>query len=108
MGDKVLSEKPSIEDTHTIKSSPRKFEGFFQRKKDKNEQEKVDATDVDTKPIEQPPPSVGFAELFRYATPFELSLNAIGVVGAVAAGAAQVCHHGSTFTRSLMHGSSLL
>ncbi|KAI6166709.1 P-loop containing nucleoside triphosphate hydrolase protein, partial [Pisolithus thermaeus] len=83
------SEKPSIEDTNTIRSPPRKFEGFFQRKRDKEEQRKVDTTDIDTKPVEQLPPSVGFVQLFRYATPFELFLNAIGVVGAIAAGAAQ-------------------
>ncbi|KIK26702.1 hypothetical protein PISMIDRAFT_8742, partial [Pisolithus microcarpus 441] len=85
----VLSEKPSIEDTNTIRSSPRKFEGFFQRKRDKEEKGKLDTTDIDTKPVEQLPPSIGFTQLFRYATPFELSLNAVGVVGAIAAGAAQ-------------------
>ncbi|KAI6010757.1 P-loop containing nucleoside triphosphate hydrolase protein [Pisolithus orientalis] len=85
----ILSEKPSsIKDTNTARTS-RKFEGFFQRKKDKGEQEKVNVTDIGTKSAEQPPPPVGFTQLFRYATPLELSLNAIGVVGAIGAGAAQ-------------------
>ncbi|KIK26704.1 hypothetical protein PISMIDRAFT_244660 [Pisolithus microcarpus 441] len=70
-----------------MKSSPRFT--FFQREKDTEEREKVDTTDIDTKPVEQPPPSVGFTQLFRYATPFELFLNAIGVFGAITAGAAQ-------------------
>ncbi|KIO12002.1 hypothetical protein M404DRAFT_994061 [Pisolithus tinctorius Marx 270] len=89
MADKVLSEKPSFEDTNTINDSPPKFQSFFQGKKDKGEHEKIDTTDIDAKPVEQSPPSVGFTQLFRYATPFELSLNAIGIVGAIVAGAAQ-------------------
>ncbi|KAI6112070.1 P-loop containing nucleoside triphosphate hydrolase protein [Pisolithus croceorrhizus] len=44
---------------------------------------------MDTKPTEQLLPSVRFFQLFRYATPFELSLNVIGVVSAIAAGACQ-------------------
>ncbi|KAI9573606.1 ste6-like protein [Boletus coccyginus] len=39
-------------------------------------------------PVDAPPP-VGFTQLFRYATPFELFLDAIGLVAAAAAGAAQ-------------------
>ncbi|KAF8442930.1 P-loop containing nucleoside triphosphate hydrolase protein [Boletus edulis BED1] len=35
------------------------------------------------------PPPVGLTQLFRYATPLELFLNAIGLVAAAAAGAAQ-------------------
>ncbi|KAI6046276.1 P-loop containing nucleoside triphosphate hydrolase protein [Pisolithus marmoratus] len=87
-GPPVLSEKPSIEDSNAVKSS-RKFGGFFQGKKVKGERERIGTTSIDTKPVEQPLPSVEFAQLFRYATPFELSLNAIGIVGAMAAGAAQ-------------------
>ncbi|KAI6166710.1 ste6-like protein [Pisolithus thermaeus] len=88
-GPSVLSEKPTIEDINAMKSSPRRFAAFFQRTRDKGEQERIDSTDTDTKPVEPPPPSVGFTQLFRYATPFELSLNAIGIFGAIAAGAAQ-------------------
>ncbi|KAI6043447.1 P-loop containing nucleoside triphosphate hydrolase protein [Pisolithus marmoratus] len=87
-GPSVLSEKPSIAESHAVKSSG-KFEGLFQRKTVKGEQERIDTTNIDTKPVEQPLPSVGFTQLFRYATPFELSLNAIGIVAAMAAGAAQ-------------------
>ncbi|KAI6041412.1 P-loop containing nucleoside triphosphate hydrolase protein [Pisolithus marmoratus] len=88
-GPHVLSAKPSMEDTNTINTTPRKFEGFFRRKKDKGEEEKIDTMDITTKPVEQVPPSVGFTQLFRYSTSLELSMNAIGVVGAMAAGAAQ-------------------
>ncbi|KIK29334.1 hypothetical protein PISMIDRAFT_525831 [Pisolithus microcarpus 441] len=84
----ILSEKPLIGDTVAIKSS-RKFEGVFHRRKDRGQQGKVPTTDIDTKPGEQLPPSIGFSQLFRYATPFELFLNVIGVVGAMAAGACQ-------------------
>ncbi|CAE7062613.1 unnamed protein product [Rhizoctonia solani] len=34
-------------------------------------------------------PPVGFTELFRFSTPFELVLDAVGIVAAMAAGAAQ-------------------
>ncbi|KAI6016802.1 hypothetical protein BKA83DRAFT_4481318 [Pisolithus microcarpus] len=37
----------------------------------------------------QPAPFIGFTQLFRYMTPLELFLDAIGVVGAKAAGVAQ-------------------
>lgn len=84
----VLSEKPLIGDTVAVKSS-RKFEGVFHKRKDRGQQGKVPTTDIDTKPGEQLPPSIGFSQLFRYATPFELFLNVIGVVGAMAAGACQ-------------------
>jgi len=46
------------------------------------------ASTVEAK-VEAPPP-VPFSDLFRYSTKFELFLNAIGLVAAVAAGAAQV------------------
>ncbi|KAI6167605.1 P-loop containing nucleoside triphosphate hydrolase protein [Pisolithus thermaeus] len=84
----VISEKPPIEDTVTVKCSS-KFEDISQMKKDRSQQDMVATTDIDTKPAEQLPPSVGFFQLFRYATPFELFLNVIGVVGAIAAGACQ-------------------
>ncbi|KAI6114229.1 ste6-like protein [Pisolithus sp. B1] len=58
-GPPVLSEKSTIEDINAVKSSSRRFAAFFQRKQ-----------------VEPPPPSVGFTQLFRYATPFELSLDA--------------------------------
>ncbi|KAI6118155.1 P-loop containing nucleoside triphosphate hydrolase protein [Pisolithus sp. B1] len=84
----VLSEKYPIEDTVAVKSSS-KFDGISQRRKDRGQQDMVATTDIDTKQVEQLPPSVGFFQLFRYATPFELSLNVIGVVSAAAAGACQ-------------------
>ncbi|KAF8133779.1 ste6-like protein [Boletus edulis] len=43
----------------------------------------------DAGPQVDAPPPVGLTQLFRYATPLELFLNAIGLVAAAAAGAAQ-------------------
>ncbi|KAI6035800.1 P-loop containing nucleoside triphosphate hydrolase protein [Pisolithus marmoratus] len=80
-GATILTKKPSsIEDNTNIKPS---------RKKDGGKDEKADSVEVVTKLVEQPAPSVTFTQLFRYATPFELSLNAIGIVCAIIAGAAQ-------------------
>ncbi|PPQ73650.1 hypothetical protein CVT26_010608 [Gymnopilus dilepis] len=55
---------------------------------DKDLKEK-DSVDIEAKaPVTVPKP-VSFFQLFRYATKFELSLNFIGIVAAVASGAAQ-------------------
>ena len=35
------------------------------------------------------PPTAGFTTLFRFTTKFELFLNAMGILGAIVAGAAQ-------------------
>ncbi|KAI6024287.1 P-loop containing nucleoside triphosphate hydrolase protein [Pisolithus marmoratus] len=87
-GPTVLSEKLPIECTNTIEFSPRKFWGFSEKKdKDKGEQEKFETSDINTEPVAQFQPPIGFTQLFRYATPFELSLNAVGIVAAMAAGA---------------------
>ncbi|KAI6123930.1 ste6-like protein [Pisolithus croceorrhizus] len=67
-----------------------KLKGFFVTKEGKGKEEKANSAEIDAKLAEQPSPSVGFTQLFRYATPFELSLNAVGIVSAVAAGAAQL------------------
>lgn len=86
----LLTGKPSsIQDNDNKYLSTYWFKGFFQGKKDKGKQEKTECVGIDAKPVEQPAPSVRFIQLFRYATPFELSLNAVGIVSAIAAGAAQ-------------------
>ncbi|KAL4267597.1 GTPase-activating protein [Pleurotus pulmonarius] len=70
--------------------------GFFSRRKKPQQQPEIaekekpdpDAAEVSVKAEEEVPP-VSFTQLFRYATPFELTLNGIGLVAASAAGAAQ-------------------
>ncbi|KAJ7016642.1 P-loop containing nucleoside triphosphate hydrolase protein [Mycena alexandri] len=67
--------------------------GFFSRKpkveKD-TASDTTDTTNVDpVAPVEPPTPPISFTELFRFSTKFELFIDAIGLVAAVAAGAAQ-------------------
>ncbi|KAI6035808.1 P-loop containing nucleoside triphosphate hydrolase protein [Pisolithus marmoratus] len=88
-GTTVLKRTPSIEDNNSIKASRYKLKDLFQSKKGEGNEEKADSVEVVTEPAEQRAPSVTFPQLFRYATPFELSLNVIGIVGAIIAGAAQ-------------------
>ncbi|KAJ7259510.1 P-loop containing nucleoside triphosphate hydrolase protein [Mycena haematopus] len=63
--------------------------GLFSRKS------KVETdTDSETTQVEQPAaapqtPPISFTQLFRFSTPFELLIDAIGLVAAIAAGAAQ-------------------
>ncbi|KAI6034742.1 hypothetical protein PISMIDRAFT_17462 [Pisolithus microcarpus 441] len=78
----------SIEDITRIKPCRYNLKGFCE-KKDRGKQEVTYSVEIDTKSAEQPASSVRFTQLFRYATPFELFLDATGVVGAMAAGAAQ-------------------
>ncbi|PPQ85425.1 hypothetical protein CVT25_006317 [Psilocybe cyanescens] len=79
------------------KSSGR--QNFFGRKKastDKDielrplqEQSEKDASVVDTSEKKPSTPPIGFRELFRYSTWFEVFINWIGIVAAVTAGVAQ-------------------
>ncbi|KAF8600378.1 multidrug resistance protein 1 [Ceratobasidium sp. AG-I] len=65
---------------------------FFGRSKQEDIKEKKEALEVETAAAANSPPDippVGFTRLFRFSTPFELTLNAIGLVAAVAAGATQ-------------------
>ncbi|VDB87190.1 unnamed protein product [Peniophora sp. CBMAI 1063] len=64
--------------------------GFFGRKKKQPvvEEEKPDAIAIAAGKADKVPP-VGFTQLFRFSTKFELMLDAIGIVAAIAAGAAQ-------------------
>ncbi|KAG8918174.1 GTPase-activating protein, partial [Tulasnella sp. 417] len=87
--------------TASSPTSPTKKKGFFAaKKKDAAENEKqhrdsdssethADATAPAAVPAEPTIVPVGFTELFRYSTKFELFLNAIGLVCAAASGAAQ-------------------
>jgi ATP-binding cassette subfamily B (MDR/TAP) protein 1 len=66
--------------------APRKKKGFFARRKAKAESDKKDK-EKEAEAAALPP--VGFTALFRYATKFELFLNALGLFLAAAAGATQ-------------------
>ncbi|KAG8730998.1 GTPase-activating protein, partial [Ceratobasidium sp. 423] len=61
---------------------------FSSSKKDASEKEQAKEVEQATDATPMIPP-VGFTELFRFSTPFELTLDAIGLVAAAAAGAAQ-------------------
>ncbi|CAE6468894.1 unnamed protein product [Rhizoctonia solani] len=61
---------------------------FSSSKKDASDKEKEKETGKATDAAPMIPP-VGFTELFRFSTPFELALDAVGLVAAAAAGAAQ-------------------
>lgn len=67
------SSDASINEKH---EQPKK--GFFGRKKAKKEK---------PEPKEESHPPVKFSDLFRYATKFELTLNAFGLLFAIMAGA---------------------
>ncbi|KAG6329765.1 hypothetical protein ID866_9324 [Astraeus odoratus] len=60
-----------------------------QKKREKEDKENNEPSQFNIKSGTQLTHPVGFGELFRYSTPFELTLNAIGIVCAMAAGAAQ-------------------
>ncbi|KAG6329786.1 hypothetical protein ID866_9303, partial [Astraeus odoratus] len=60
-----------------------------QKKNAKEDKEKNEHSQFNVKSGTQLAHPVGFGELFRYSTPFELTLDAIGIVCAMAAGAAQ-------------------
>ncbi|KAJ7212049.1 multidrug resistance protein 1 [Mycena pura] len=74
--------------------APVKKQGFFSRRRksqkhdDKDTDSETTATDLQP-PAEPTPPPIGFLELFRFSTKFELLLDAIGLTAAAAAGAAQ-------------------
>ncbi|CCO29186.1 Leptomycin B resistance protein pmd1 OS=Schizosaccharomyces pombe (strain 972 / ATCC 24843) GN=pmd1 PE=3 SV=2 [Rhizoctonia solani AG-1 IB] len=74
--------------TVAVDDQPQPKRKWFGGSKANNSDEKVKDTDkaADAAPAIAP---VGFTELFRFSTPFELTLDAIGLVAAAAAGAAQ-------------------
>ncbi|KAG6329644.1 hypothetical protein ID866_9445 [Astraeus odoratus] len=66
------------------------LKGFKRQKKnEKDDQEKEKGREVNTESGKQLAPPVSFGELFRYSTPFDLTLDAIGIICAMATGAAQ-------------------
>ncbi|KAG9118341.1 GTPase-activating protein, partial [Ceratobasidium sp. 392] len=76
----------SVEES-TVASKPKRK--WFGRKEDAAEKDKAVEVEAATKNVEPAIPPVDFSRLFRFSTPFELSLDAIGLVAAAAAGAAQ-------------------
>ncbi|KAI6013600.1 hypothetical protein BKA83DRAFT_4130270 [Pisolithus microcarpus] len=72
----------------TGQNMPRFLKGFHVER-DRVKEEETYFVGIDTKLAKQPAPFIGFTQLFRYMTPLELFLDAIGVVGAKAAGVAQ-------------------
>ncbi|KAL4079012.1 hypothetical protein J3A83DRAFT_1004328 [Scleroderma citrinum] len=84
----VLTEK--VTSTTDPNPSPSKPKESFQKDNEKRDQEKPSDTEVDAILAEDSVPPVGFAQLFRYSTRFELSLGAIGSLCAIIAGAGQV------------------
>lgn len=58
---------------------------FFSKKRSEDPEKKESSEEK----VEEKVPPVSFAQLFRFSTTFELFLNAIGLVAAIAAGAAQ-------------------
>ncbi|KAG8689205.1 GTPase-activating protein [Ceratobasidium sp. 395] len=76
----------SVEESTVASKSKRKW---FGRKEDAAEKEKAVEVEAATKDVEPAIPPVDFSRLFRFSTPFELFLDAIGLVAAAAAGAAQ-------------------
>ncbi|KAI6041410.1 ste6-like protein [Pisolithus marmoratus] len=92
-GTTILTGKPSSgedNNNNSGKASHYKWMRFFHRKREGGKEERTDSVEIATKLVEQPASSVTFTQLFRYATPFELSLNAIGIVSAIIAGTAQL------------------
>ncbi|KAL0958179.1 hypothetical protein HGRIS_000343 [Hohenbuehelia grisea] len=83
----VVSEKTANSDH---RDAPSKQGWFPRRKTAKNRPhgEKEEPT-VNVKSDEPSFPPISLAQLFRYSTPFELFLNAIGLIAAATAGAAQ-------------------
>jgi ATP-binding cassette, subfamily B (MDR/TAP), member 1 len=106
----MADSRPSTADE---KAAIHKPKGFFSRRKsavpDDNVDEKGGIITTEVKPVVPELAPVAFSELFRsvallaafsgfnaylsnrYSTKYELFLNAIGLLAAIAAGAAQVC-----------------
>lgn len=90
----TLDEKaPSSDVSHSQapkQPAQKETPGFFSRKKKPSLQEDhADDTAVHTESLVDTTPSVSFTQLFRYSTRYELFIDAVGLVAAGAAGAAQ-------------------
>ncbi|QRV77587.1 ABC transporter transmembrane region [Ceratobasidium sp. AG-Ba] len=79
-------EKRLSADHSTVASNPKRK--WFGRNEGTAEKEKAVEVEAATQAEPAVPPA-SFASLFRFSTPFELTLDAIGLVAAAAAGAAQ-------------------
>ncbi|KAF8844227.1 hypothetical protein BDN67DRAFT_1008369 [Paxillus ammoniavirescens] len=66
-----------------------KSPGFFSRKKRPSLEDHPDDTAMDIKSLVGATPSVAFTQFFRYSSRYELLIDAVGLVAAGAAGAAQ-------------------
>ncbi|KAJ6477368.1 P-loop containing nucleoside triphosphate hydrolase protein [Mycena vitilis] len=83
------------EKAHKPVPAPVKKRGFFSRKpkveKDVEKDAESDTTHHDVEPVPVAPATepISILQLFRFSTPFELTLDGIGLVAAAAAGAAQ-------------------
>ncbi|KAH9480411.1 ABC multidrug transporter atrD [Psilocybe cubensis] len=93
----MVDSRPSSTDEKATVVADTKTKGFFSRPKssqlDAVTDEKNKENDVDAAPEAAPAtsdvPAISFTELFRYSTKFELFIDFIGIIAAVAAGAAQ-------------------
>ncbi|PPQ91666.1 hypothetical protein CVT25_012879 [Psilocybe cyanescens] len=93
----MVDSRPSSTDEKVTVVAETKPKGFFSRPKSSQtngvSDEKTKEDDVETSPDAAPTvneaPKISFTELFRYSTKFELFIDFIGIVAAVAAGAAQ-------------------
>ncbi|KIP05158.1 hypothetical protein PHLGIDRAFT_129050 [Phlebiopsis gigantea 11061_1 CR5-6] len=91
--DTATNEKAGTEVNSPVVQHQKSKKGFFS-KKSKRESTEVDekAADVSVEPPKEVKKEVqpaSFTSLFRFSTPFELTMNAIGLVCAAAGGAAQ-------------------
>ncbi|KAF9221679.1 P-loop containing nucleoside triphosphate hydrolase protein [Gyrodon lividus] len=87
LNEKALS---SSDISHSPKQPVQKGKGgFFSRKNKSSSEEQADDATVVTKSVVDIIPPVAFTKLFRYSTRFELFIDAIGLIAAAAAGAAQ-------------------
>jgi ATP-binding cassette subfamily B (MDR/TAP) protein 1 len=96
----MADSRPSTADEKATASTADKHRGIFSRKKsptvldnniDEKGNEKGNGTITEVKPVVPEVAAISFTQLFRYSTKYELFIDAIGIVAAIGAGAAQVC-----------------
>ncbi|CAE6419809.1 unnamed protein product [Rhizoctonia solani] len=118
MADRIADDEKRYSADHStvaVDDQPHPKRKWFSNSK-KDEKEKETEKEVEkaseVAPLIAP---VGFTELFRFSTPFELTLDAIGIIAAAAAGAAQplmsllfgrLTQDFVSFTIALQNGSS--
>ncbi|EUC60222.1 multidrug resistance protein [Rhizoctonia solani AG-3 Rhs1AP] len=89
MADKMADDEKRHSADHStmaMDDQPHPKRKWFSSKKDSSEKAKEVEKATEVAPAAPP---VAFTQLFRFSTPFELTLDAIGLVAAAAAGAAQ-------------------